>query len=565
MLKDDIDDNEIHYFFQAVCTGAMKPLSLAPTGVKFRHLVVQAIAADDDSSIEKVTDVCDKICLQGGVSEGERENIRQNLKAVIKVCREYGCQFRDFLKNQDKYIQVGEIDKSGHKAIMIANEVIMQQKAIRTKLSQMPSWSCNLGTEMIKMYIEEQFGYSSDGYWVLESHAATPYDEDEKKSKEKRRHGNDHTVAEHLIKLFKIDVERYPASEYEKLCEIIESVNTQLVTDENGDEYIKQQRRFFQMFQPAKIPLDLFDGGLFGNKYALLSQEGDDYRLAFQKVLCEVEKQAGSMNIRLYSHYMKEWQTVYIGVVNGIYETACSGVTIEEIEEFYAVPLTTDNITIRHTSPPKSLFDALLFAFEKLKMKNDLRRYRYIKEHSRFQMKPLSLEEQIAFRALPVLDNEISFEEIDELLNEYKPNVCQIIGVRADADIKKLIHRTKAVCKLIAFPGYETMDFMRFICLLQCGAGASSTDQVEIIHYGVPKGKKVIRLQKIFTKPESVNYKESRLFLLYLMRRRYFLNILNETIANKIERFRMDAENILTHTVDSLETWSELDELYEYF
>ena len=109
------------------------------------------------------------------------------------------------------------------------------------------------------------------------------------------------------------------------------------------------------------------------------------------------------------------------------------------------------------------------------------------------------------------------------------------------------------------------MDFAWFICLLQCGAGASSTDQVEIIHYSVPKGKKVVRLQKIFTKPESVNYKESRLFLLYLMWRRYLLNILNETFADKIEHFRMDAENVLTHTVDSLETWSELDELYEYF
>jgi len=567
MLKNDINDNEIHHLFRAVCTGAMTPLDrvfCALTGAKFRHLVVKAIAADDDSSIEKVIDVYDKICRQGGVSEGERGNIRQNLKAVIKVCREFACHFKDFVKNQDKYTQIVEIDKHECRVI-VDDEIIKQEKALKTKLYQISSWSGSYGMEFFKMYMEECFVHSSDGYWVLESYAPTPYDEDEKKSKKKRRHGNDHTVAEHLKNLFKIDVERYPVSEYEKLCEIIESANTQLVTDENGDEHIKQQRRFFQIVQPAKIPLDLFDRGLFGDKYALLSQAGDDYRMAFKKVFFEVEKQAVGMNIGLYSHHMRKWKTVYRGFVNAIYETACSGATIEEIEKFYAVTLTTDNITIRHTSPPKSLFAALLFAFGKLQMKNDLRCYRYIKEHSRFQMKPLSLEEQIAFRALPVLDNKIPFKEIDELLKEYNSKVCQIIGVRADADIKKLIHRTKAVCKLIAFPGCETMDFARFICLLQCGAGASSTDQVEIIHYSVPKGKKVIRLQKIFTKPESVNYKESRMFLLYLMRRRYFLNILNETVADKIEHFRMDAENVLTHTVDSLETWSELDELYEYF
>ena len=323
--------------------------------------------------------------------------------------------------------------------------------------------------------------------------------------------------------------------------------------DQDGKR-IKYRMNFFAMLKNRnKIPWDLFDGiqGPFivDKPYRYVMSE------FIQEIMRVAEKSAAAKYMGLKEFWVK-WHSDF---VNEIYAVALSGQPAENISAFYRTIWSLElKEEFEKTAFCGSLFSEVLFHLLKEEIKIKLYQFQYVVENSSIEMETLNEEQCKVFASL--MDKikpltKASYDDFEKMINQHQQEVRILLGV--NSNVSKLFLQAKKLLQCIVNPNKETVAFWEIITMMQCCA-ASLESKFKITYYGMKKGKKDVTLSKIIRRPANNDGKETKLFLIHLMRRRYFMNLFDRETVDQIDGYRLALEEGVSYSLDNMENWDTI-------
>ena len=388
-----------------------------------------------------------------------------------------------------------------------------------------------------------------------------------KTDQQRRRHWNNHTIKDHLKVLWGIDVGSRK-NEYESLCDCFESIlyepppikeyynekskeKRKNKRDQDGKR-IKYRMNFFAMLKNRnKIPWDLFDG----TKGAVIPNK--PYRYVMNEFLQEIMRMAGESAALAYMVLKSFWEKWYNDFITAMYNVGLSGHPPENISAFYRMIWSLEPKDEK-TEFCGSLFSEVLFNLLKEEMKLKLYQFQYILKHSMIKMESLN-EKQLKVRPLfmdpKVALCEVSYDEAKKVIRQYWREVQIFLGY--DADVSKSFSHAMKLMQLIVEPNKQTVAFWKIITMMQCCA-TPLNNNFTITRYGMDGGEKNVKLSTIILRPANNDGIETRLYLVHLMRRRYFMNLFDRETVDQIDRYRLALEEGVSNSLDNMGSWDTI-------
>ena len=391
----------------------------------------------------------------------------------------------------------------------------------------------------------------------------------------KRRYDTGHTTKAHLKKLWGIEIGTRK-KQYEILCDLYESIiyepqskkggkkgvgnETSEVkrVDENGKEVKEKEKRIeyrirlFSMLKNSnKLPLDLFDGTwgpvIFDRSYRYIMNE----------FVQELMRVAGKNAVNTYMGLKEFWVKWHSDFITAMYNVGLSGQPPENISAFYRMIWSLEPKDEK-TEFCGSLFSEVLFNLLKEKMKIDLYQFQYVVENSSIEMETLNEEQRKVFSSL--MDKikpltKTSYVDFEKIINQHQREVRSLLGV--NSSVSKLFLKAKKLLQCIVYPNEETVAFWDLIAMMQCCA-TSIGSKIKITRYGMVRGKKTAKLSTIIRRPANNDGIETRLFLVHLMRRRYFMNLFDRETVDQIDKYRLTCEESISNCLSVTGDWSEI-------
>ena len=389
----------------------------------------------------------------------------------------------------------------------------------------------------------------------------------------KRRYDTGHTTRSHLKKLWGIEIGTRKR-QYEILCDFYESIiyrpqskksvgnETSEVkrVDENGKEVKEKEKRieyrirlFSMLKNRNKLPLDLFDGTwgpvIFDRSYRYIMSE----------FVQELMRVAEKNTVNTYMGLKEFWLKWHSDFVNELYDVALSGQPAENISAFYQIIWSSEpKDELTKTVFCGSLFSEVLFHLLKEEIELKLYQFQYVVEHSQIEMETLNEEQRKVFASL--MDKikpltKASYDDFEKIINQHQREVRILLGV--NSSVSKLFLKAKKLLQCIVYPNEETVAFWELIAMMQCCA-TSIGSKIKITRYGMVRGEKTAKLSTIIRRPANNDGKETRLFLVHLMRRRYFMNLLARETVDQIDKYRLTCEESISNCLSVTGDWGEI-------
>ena len=389
----------------------------------------------------------------------------------------------------------------------------------------------------------------------------------------KRRHDTGHTTKTHLKKLWGIEIGTRKR-QYEILCDFYESIiyrpqskksvgnETSEVkrVDENGKEVKEKEKRieyrirlFSMLKNRNKLPLDLFDGTwgpvIFDRSYRYIMSE----------FVQELMRVAEKNTVNTYMGLKEFWLKWHSDFVNELYDVALSGQPAENISAFYRTIWSSGpKYKLEKAAFSGNLFSEVLFHLLKEEIKIKLYQFQYVVENSSIEMETLNEEQRKVFASL--MDKikpltKASYDDFEKIINQHQREVRILLGV--NSSVSKLFLKAKKLLQCIVYPNEETVAFWELIAMMQCCA-TSIGSKIKITRYGMVRGEKTAKLSTIIRRPANNDGKETRLFLVHLMRRRYFMNLLARETVDQIDKYRLTCEESISNCLSVTGDWGEI-------
>ena len=322
--------------------------------------------------------------------------------------------------------------------------------------------------------------------------------------------------------------------------------------EENQRKRIKYRMNFFAMLKNRnKIPWDLFDG----TKGAVIPNK--PYRYVMNEFLQEIMRMAGESAALAYMVLKSFWEKWYNDFITAMYNVGLSGHPPENISAFYRMIWSLEPKDEK-TEFCGSLFSEVLFNLLKEEMKLKLYQFQYILKHSMIKMESLN-EEQLKVRPLfmdpKVALCEVSYDEAKKVIRQYWREVQIFLGY--DADVSKSFSHAMKLMQLIVEPNKQTVAFWKIITMMQCCA-TPLNNNFTITRYGMDGGEKNVKLSTIILRPANNDGIETRLYLVHLMRRRYFMNLFDRETVDQIDRYRLALEEGVSNSLDNMGSWDTI-------
>lgn len=389
----------------------------------------------------------------------------------------------------------------------------------------------------------------------------------------KRRHDTGHTTKTHLKKLWGIEIGTRKR-QYEILCDFYESIiyepqskkgvgnETSEVkrVDENGKEVKEKEKRieyrirlFSMLKNRNKLPLDLFDGTWGPVNF------DRSYRYIMSEFVQELMRVAGKDAVNTYMGLKEFWVKWHSDFVNELYDVALSGQPAENISAFYRTIWSSGpKNKLEKTAFSGNLFSEVLFHLLKEEIKIKLYQFQYVVENSSIEMETLNEEQRKVFSSLMDKIKQLtktSYDDFEKIINQHQREVRSLLGV--NSSVSKLFLKAKKLLQCIVYPNEETVAFWELIAMMQCCA-TSIGSKIKITRYGMVRGKKIAKLSTIILRPANNDGKETRLFLIHLMRRRYFMNLFDRETVDQVDKYRLTCEESISNCLSVTGDWGEI-------
>lgn len=522
------------------------------------------MAAIDDKSNKQMEEFTKKFnsgafgSISKVLSPKELEGEARNLRRIIHWCREIKVDFEKYNKNEED--------------ITDNRETFLQEHRLR--MQTLSAYNLDAGLffdRFLELYSKQILNINNDGeesWGVAIRHIPISDREasiDSLPAQKKRRNENNHTIKVRLKNLWGIDVGSRK-DEYNEFCDLLDSilVNPKELQNKSSEqireekekkvERISSRIRLFELLKVRdKLPFDIFRG----NRESFILDKVNRYvmREFTRKLMNLVEKE----ELYLYARLKEFWERWYSDFIDAIYDFALSEQSPEKLYAFYYRRWDLEaQDGIEKTAFCGSLFSEVLFHLLKEEMKLKLYQFQYIIKHSRIEMEPLN-EEQIKVRHLfmdpKVTICEVSYDEVKQVIRQYHQEVQVFLGY--NADVSETFSQAKQLMEIIVAPSKQTVLFWEFITIMQC-CTSSLDSELEITRYRMEAGKIKVKLSEIIEDVDYYRCEETRLFLIHLMRRRYFMNRFEQNIVDQIDGYRLALEEGVSNSLDNMGSWDTI-------
>lgn len=524
--------------------------------ILFDTLLMAAIEDTTDKQLEELIKCFNSSKLSNAFSLKELEREEGNIKYIIQLCRRVKLDFEKYRKNK------GNITDDREKFL---------QKT-RLAMQELSAYGMDAGL-FLERYLTIKCSYEDEESLFIAQNRYVPVSDseaniDDLAAQKKRRNENNHTLKVRLKELWGIDVGARK-DEYNVFCDLLDSIlvnlkkskkkSTEQRREEKKEEDGKREKferissriRLFEMFKDRdKLPFDIFKRT--GESYILDNTSRYIMREFTRKLMNLVGKEDLYLCVRL-KEFWEKWHSDFI---DAIYDFALSEQSPEKLYTFYCRRWDLEaQDEINNTEFCGSLFSEVLFHLLKEEMKLKLYQFQYILKHSLIKMESLN-EEQIKvcpiFMDPKVAMCEVSYDEVKQVIRQYHQEVQIFLGY--DADVSETFSQAKQLMENIVAPSKQTVLFWEFITIMQC-CTSSLNSELEITRYRMKRGKIKVKLSEIAEKLDYYKCEETRMFLLHLMRRRYFMNRFEQDTVDQIDGYRLAWEEAVSYSLDLVESW----------
>ncbi len=410
------------------------------------------------------------------------------------------------------------------------------------------------------------------------------YEQNEMPRKEKiasqvhRRLENNNTLAHRLRQWFCIEVNFEDPEErrqYEQLCQEFEKIEYKPLDKEDRTKDNKRKNwniRFGDLFREDRMPLDLLipvreEDDRYGKKYR-------PYMQRLKSRLLEMTEEEGNYNI-----YFCQFLFIHKKICTKIEDmvTIISPQVEEDVENYKDI--VKQRIKERELSDFSSseddLLSKVLLAFLKIDIINQIRTRQYIYDHSNVFSKRLSLDEN-ACQAFEKIYRETYYDDWiypnslesakNIFLETYRKEVELILNRK---DIETVYNRVFKIAKYYAkklSPSHEDFGVSKrmgipkinFLSLMIC-CNNPENYQLEIRHFGIPRGKISISLKRLIKEIDMYYCIEVWSFWQFLIKRTVIVYLYGEKKAKLWTELSLFFENQLKEDIGNAKSWSDLD------
>ena len=507
--------------------------------------LIMAINETNTVREEEFINILENLHKMAGMSENNLKKEREKVKSVIKICRHVVLGWKQFVQDSnDAVLEKAQVDFL-RKQMNILRDTLLY--------GHMPAiWI--LETYLANTVIRIEAG---DKYYPKVeriSPLSEMYVGGDIRDQQKRRYENNHTIKMQLRNLWGIEINGEERDrEYEKLCDLIESIISKVEdinVDNNGSRRLNSRIRLFQLLDRKSMPLDLFDAPIGDDIF------GQKYRSIIQDLIFELERLAGIMSSAEYLDTKRFWKNWYSKTIEGIYSLACTENDKDIVQAQYNMVKKIDATNAEKEHFQGSLYSEILFNLLKEEMKNDLMGFRYILENaSVIGMEPLNEKVKTIFESLIEGREKYDYDKMEIFIQNNIEEIKLLLGDNVDVDM--VFNSTKRLLEQVLYPQATEIPIEFFLVLMQCCV-VSLESELTIKHFGMSRGIKLVKLKTMIKRPVENTCKESRLFLMYMMRRRYFMNIFDVDTADVIDRYRLTCEANLMVAIEYTGDWKGL-------
>ena len=526
------------------------------TSILFDTLLMAAIEDETEKQLKKFIEFLNSSNFSNSLSPNELKREEGNIKYIIQLCRKVAEDLERYLKNEED----------------LTEERLKLLQKTRLALQELSAYGIDAGL-FLERYLTIKCSYEDEESLFIAQNRYVPVADSEANidnpaTQKKRRNENDHTLKVRLKELWGIDV-GVRKDEYNVFCDLLDSILVNLKKpkkksaeqrrEEKKEEDGKKEKlertssriRLFEMFKDRdKLPFDIFKRT--GESYIL----DNTSRYIMREFTRKLMNLVGKEDLYLYAQLKEIWEKWYSDFIDAIYDFALSEQPPEKLYSFYCLRWDLEaQDGIEKTAFCGSLFSEVLFHLLKEEMKLKLYQFQYILKHSLIKMESLN-EEQIKvcpiFMDPKVAMCEVSYDEAEQVIRQYRREVQIFLGY--DADVSETFSQAKQLMQIIVEPSKQTVAFWKFITMMQCCASELDIE-LKITRYRMERGEKKVEFSKIVKKPDYYKCEETRLFLIHLMRRRYFMNRFEQNIVDQIDGYRLAWEEAVSHYLDLMKNW----------
>lgn len=527
--------------------------------VVFDALLMAAIEDKTDEQLKKFIDFLNSSNFSNSLSPNELKFEEGNIKYIIQLCRKVAMDLERYQNNEEELTD--------------DREKFLQKTRLAIQGRSAYGWDAGL---FFERYLAAKLSHENEDSLFSAQFRHVPITDreaniDNPAAQKKRRNENNHTLKVRLKELWGIEVGTR-TEEYNVFCDLLDSILVNLKKpkkksaeqrredkeEEDGKkeklERTSSRIRLLELFKNRDIlPFDIFKRT--GESCILDNTSRYIMREFIRKLMGLVELE----DLYLYARLKEFWEKWHSDFIDAIYDFALSEQPPEKLYSFYYRRWGLEaQDGIEKAAFCGSLFSEVLFHLLKEEMKLKLYQVQYIVKHSRIKMEALN-EEQIKVRHLfmdpKVAICEVSYDEVEQVIRQYHKEVQSFLGY--DADVSETFSQAKQLMEIIVAPSKKTVLFWEFITIMQC-CTSSRDSELEITRYRMKRGKIKVKLSEIIEDVDYYRCEETRLFLLHLMRRRYFMNRFEQDIVDQIDGYRLALEEGVSNSLDNMGSWDTI-------
>lgn len=384
-----------------------------------------------------------------------------------------------------------------------------------------------------------------------------------------RRFENHNTIKDRLKEWFDIEVNLEKEEEeeqYKRLCNEMEKIEYDFSSDKKSDDNPNTRKhwniRFGDIFQKNerkkdRIPLDLLEPtmgerDIYGKKYRPFIQR-------FLKQLFFLTNKESR-----YNYCLQIFCEIYTRIIIQAEQILLGSSRIEkDIEKYkrHIMQLCAASPLNCYQLPPNEddLWSRVLLELCKIAIINKIRRHKYVYDHTKIfsEIQPLSENAHQIFLTMVAKDIKIPDGECqrkileDLILKTYKKEISILL------DKEAIVPIFKSSFKLVKAFRLNIEYFAQFISLMIC-CNYQQECKLDIIHFGLPRGKISISLKRIIKEANTYQCIEVALFLDILMKRVFLVNQYGQEKADQLFDFLLFMDEQLKTDIQHSSSWQEL-------
>ena len=379
-------------------------------------------------------------------------------------------------------------------------------------------------------------------------------------SQQHRRFENNNTIAKRLERWLGVTVDLDKEKEqYDQLCHVMEKIAYKSSDDEDNSGQRKRWNiRWGDVFCEGNVPLDLLDFALEGK-----DRYGKKYRPFIRRLTDRLFELTDKRSE--YDFILQKFIGLYKAINAYIWKIIENSPQVKkDVEQCKDIVEFNLKYELEYNSVQFSkdddLFKRVLLGILKIHIKNLARQRQYINDHTNIFSDDIYSLSQTACQALEKMNKETgifevcSLEKFENIILETHKKEVQII--LNEKNILPIYNKSLKVVNSFFFK--NNIKGFDFLFLMICCA-CSPNYTLDIIHFGLPRGRVSLSLQKIIKNPDNYYCKETALFIEFLIQRTVMVNIYGKEKADKFWELAVFIDEQIQKNICQVTSWNELE------